>query len=208
MKRNQKGLSGISTLIIFIAIILVAAIAALVLLQTVSTLQSQALATGKQSKEQVSTQLQVEKVIADVNVDSNTNVQKLRITTKLSPGSAKINLSQMLMSIKADSFFRAGLDYNKATANTTTAVEAATGGATGTNTDANTVYSVLWLASAPSVRTAVEEGDLIEIWVSVSGDLRTNEDVVVELGPSGGVTTRVYFKTPVVFDSSYERIFP
>jgi len=206
-KENQKGLSGISTLIIFIAIILVAAVAALVLLQTIGSLQSQALATGKESKEQVSTQLQVLGVLADVN-DSNVVVRKLRITAKLAPGSSKINLSQMLLSIKTDTFYRTGLDYNQATANNSSSVAEATGGTNGDNNDANTVYSVLWLASTPSVRTAIDEGDLVEIWVSVTDDLGLNEDVVIEIAPSGGVTSRVYFKTPVSFDKKYEKLFP
>ena len=60
-KRNckkQKGISGIGTLIIFIALILVAAVAAIVLLQTSESLQSRAVATGKESEQQVSTKLQ------------------------------------------------------------------------------------------------------------------------------------------------------
>ncbi len=116
MKQNQKAMSGISTLIIFIAMILVAAIAAIVLLQTVGTLQSQAVSTGKESQVQVSTQLQVLGIIGDVNQDHNQSIRTLRITAKLAPGSDSVRLSQMLIAITggadANSFALSGIDYN------------------------------------------------------------------------------------------------
>ena len=200
MTQNKKGLSGISTLIIFIAIILVAAVAALVLLQTVSSLQSQALQTGKESRTQVSSQLTVEDVIADVNVDNNTTVERLRLTATLAPGSDKINLTQTLISVKTNNFYNAGLDYNQANGDTETQLTNAT--------DVNNIFSVRWLTTAPSVRTAVSGGDQIEIWINVTENLGLNEEVTVTIAPTQGSSTSVYFKTPVSFDREYTQLFP
>jgi len=209
MTQNKKGLSGISTLIIFIAIILVAAVAALVLLQTVSSLQSQALQTGKESRTQVSSQLTVEDVIADVNVDNNTTVERLRLTATLAPGSDKINLTQTLISVKTNNFYNAGLDYNQSVdTNTLDAYGADTEFELLRATDVNNIFSVRWLTTAPSVRTAVSGGDQIEIWINVTENLGLNEEVTVTIAPTQGSSTSVYFKTPVSFDREYTQLFP
>lgn len=89
---NARGQVGIGTLIVFIALVLVAAIAAGVLINTAGFLQSQAEATGQESTDQVSNNLNVVSTSAQV-ADGATEIQKADITVSLSPGSDSIDLS-------------------------------------------------------------------------------------------------------------------
>ncbi len=228
IEKKARAMSGISTLIIFIALILVAAVAALVLLQTIGSLQSQAVATGKESKTQVSTQLQVLAVQGRVNIDTNNDLNYVVITAKLAPGSDKIRLSNLLLSVKDGNgdFFRAGIDYNQATTNNpdTNGSSNCTNGSPPPSCESGSVlqgskisasgaasatkYSVRWLTTVPSQKIAVSEGDLIEIYYYTNNLVSTNEKMTVELVPTGGTGSRIELKTPIAFNKTFEQLFP
>jgi flagellin FlaB len=95
-KRNvdDRGQVGIGTLIVFIAMVLVAAIAAGVLINTAGLLQSQAEATGQESTEQVSNQLQVFTTSGDIG---SNEIESVNITTGLAAGSSTINLTDVII---------------------------------------------------------------------------------------------------------------
>lgn len=200
LKKNKKAMSGISTLIIFIAMILVAAVAAMVLLQTVSSLQSQALSTGKESKQQVSTKLEIISIIGQVNTGTYLSLENMRMTAELAPGSNKINLDQMLIGVSGASLFKSGIKYNASATDSDSDMLTAIA-----NTDN---YSVKWLTTAPTGRSAISAGDKIEMWYNTNDVVGVNEDVSVELIPSGGAGTRIYLKTPVSFDKEFIKIYP
>ena len=202
-------MSGISTLIIFIALILVAAVAALVLLQTIGSLQSQAIATGKESKTQVSTQIQILAVQGRVITDTNNDLNYITITAKLAPGSDKIRLSNLLMAIKDGNgdFIKSGVDYNQATTNTVfSSFQAVSTGVTAGT--AGSKYTARWLTSVPSQKIAVSEGDLVEIYYFVDGLVSTNEKMTIELIPTGGTGSKIELKTPIAFNKTFEQLFP
>jgi len=94
--KNNKGETGIGTLIIFIAIVLVAAIAASVLLGTAGSLQQKALNTGKQTQQEVSSGLQVITVSAQNGLDGN--VENFEMLMKLSAGSNPVALNDTTIS--------------------------------------------------------------------------------------------------------------
>ncbi len=100
--RSERGQVGIGTLIVFIALVLVAAIAAGVLINTAGFLQSQAEATGQESTQQVSNQLNTVSTtaaVADIQDDSGANpitaVETLTILTGIAPGSGDVDLEDI-----------------------------------------------------------------------------------------------------------------
>ncbi len=214
-KTNQKGMSGISTLIIFIALILVAAVAALVLLQTVGSLQSQALATGKQSKEQVSTNLQIKSVHG--YVPGNNSIVFLRIVMQLAPGSGKVNLDKTYIAYTDGTTFKTGVDYNMTGANDNNELGAMTyalitfdsDGTYNGSTTAADVYSIRWLGelSTYSDKTDIDPQDTVEIFYR-TGTIAINTNIEVSIAPPEGTPVEVYFRTPSSFDSNYVILFP
>jgi flagellin-like protein len=88
---EERGQVGIGTLIVFIAMVLVAAIAAGVLINTAGFLQTQAEATGQESTEQVSNNLQVESVVSEV--ESGPQINAIAIDVSLAPGSNPIDIT-------------------------------------------------------------------------------------------------------------------
>ena len=88
---ETRGQVGIGTLIVFIALVLVAAIAAGVLINTAGFLQTQAEATGEESTDQVSNNIQVSSAHG-FDDQANDNVDRVEITVGLAPGSDPIDL--------------------------------------------------------------------------------------------------------------------
>ena len=93
-KTQERGQVGIGTLIVFIALVLVAAIAAGVLINTAGFLQSQAEATGQESTDQVSNNIQL--VSASGNGDfGDQQVEDVTATLQLAPGSDPVRLEEL-----------------------------------------------------------------------------------------------------------------
>ena len=101
MKLRNKGETGIGTLIVFIAMILVAAIAASVLLGTAGSLQQKALATGKQSQQEVSSGMQV--VTISATNGSLGSLQAYEMMIKLTAGSDALSLNDTFISFDTKS---------------------------------------------------------------------------------------------------------
>jgi flagellin FlaB len=93
---------GIGTLIIFIAMVLVAAVAAAVLIQTSGVLQQKAQATGKQSTQEVSSNLMIKSidgVRAKTGTDMAGNISLLKLNVGLNVGSSPVDVNQVVVSI-------------------------------------------------------------------------------------------------------------
>jgi len=100
LKEKDVGSIGIGAMIVFIAMVLVAGIAASVLIQTSTTLESQALATGQETTAEVSSGIDV------VNVDgynSSGSIIRLAITIRPRAGSKDIDLGQTVIEISDSS---------------------------------------------------------------------------------------------------------
>jgi archaellin len=204
LQNDKKAMSGISTLIIFIALILVAAIAALVLLQTVGTLQSQAIATGTESRKQVSGQLQVIGVTG-VGPDSTNDRTYLRILTKLSPGGQKIGLAGTTINYTDGISNQTGITYAVSSCNNTES-QCATNFGAGTPTTSE--YDVVFLGQGDSYSSeSIDTGQLVEIWYHCP-DLTTNKDVTITIYPDKGSVSQISFKTPTSYDSKYVTLYP
>ena len=97
LKRKDVGAIGIGAMIVFIAMVLVAGIAASVLIQTSTTLQSQAMTTGQDTTDEVSTGVAVYD-ISGYAPDSG-NIDKMAITVSPRAGSADVDLSQTYLEL-------------------------------------------------------------------------------------------------------------
>ncbi|MDK2835187.1 MAG: archaeal flagellin FlaB [Methanolobus sp.] len=103
MNKDTRAQVGIGTLIIFIAMVLVAAVAAAVLIQTSGILQQKAQATGKQSTQEVSSNLMI-KNIEGVRAKTNStdmagNISLLKLNVGLNVGSSPVDVNQVVVSI-------------------------------------------------------------------------------------------------------------
>ncbi len=98
LKKDQKGLVGIGTLIIFIAMVIVAAVAAGVLINTSQSLQEQARRTGEETITEVSSGLNILAVKA--NVDGQ-EVENLHAIVKPFSGSRGIDLQETVIQYRS-----------------------------------------------------------------------------------------------------------
>jgi flagellin FlaB len=102
MKTNTRAQVGIGTLIIFIAMVLVAAVAAAVLIQTSGILQQKAQSTGKQSTQEVSSNLMIKNIEGVRAKDANgtsVTIDMLKLSVGLNVGSSPVDVNQVVISI-------------------------------------------------------------------------------------------------------------
>ncbi|KAA0007766.1 MAG: flagellin [Thermoplasmata archaeon] len=107
--RNNAGAIGIGAMIVFIAMVLVAGIAASVLIQTSSRLETQAMATGQETTNEVATGV----AIADIEgyAATGSDISRLAIQVRPRAGSEDIDLSQAFVEI-SDSSKKLVLTYD------------------------------------------------------------------------------------------------
>ena len=95
MNRKNVGAIGIGAMIVFIAMVLVAGIAASVLIQTSTKLETQALATGSETTEEVSGGIAVDDITGHVDTD----IDMLAITVRVRAGSPDIDLNHTIIEL-------------------------------------------------------------------------------------------------------------
>ncbi|CAD6492927.1 MAG: Flagellin B2 [Candidatus Argoarchaeum ethanivorans] len=113
--RNEDGAVGIGTLIIFIAMVLVAAVAAGVLISTSGTLQQKAQTTGTETIAEISSNLMVDTIVGEKSSSTALNFTHINITISPNAGSAKIDLSQMIIKVSNGTRMVDNLVYNTTT---------------------------------------------------------------------------------------------
>ncbi|HEC81370.1 MAG TPA: flagellin [Thermoplasmatales archaeon] len=95
MDRKNVGAIGIGAMIVFIAMVLVAGIAASVLIQTSSRLETQALATGSETTEEVAGGIAIDDIAGHVDTD----IDMLAITVRVRAGSPDIDLNHTIIEL-------------------------------------------------------------------------------------------------------------
>jgi len=95
LHKVNTGAVGIGAMIVFIAMLLVAGLAASVLVTTSNTTQIQALTTGQQTTQEVSSGIAVYEISGKVNITDGTkyDINYTAITVKARPGSGGIDLN-------------------------------------------------------------------------------------------------------------------
>ena len=97
IKNKDVGSIGIGAMIVFIAMVLVAGIAASVLIQTSTTLETQAMATGQETTDEVASGIAVFDVLG--YAASSADISKLAIGVRPRAGSDGIDLSEVYVTI-------------------------------------------------------------------------------------------------------------
>ena len=108
LKRKDVGSIGIGAMIVFIAMVLVAGIAASVLIQTSTRLETQAMATGSETTDEVSSGIAIFDVLG--YAESNSDISKLAIGVRPRAGSDGIDLSQVYVEL-SDTSKKVVLNY-------------------------------------------------------------------------------------------------
>ena len=111
LKRKDVGSIGIGAMIVFIAMVLVAGIAASVLIQTSTTLETQALATGRETTDEVASGIAVFDVLG-YSFSSSTDISKIAIGVRARAGSDGIDLSQTYIEL-SDTSTKVILNYTE-----------------------------------------------------------------------------------------------
>jgi flagellin FlaB len=94
---NKNASIGIGSMVIFIAMVLVAGIAASVIIQTMNSMEQQAMKAGQETTEEVSTGISV----FDIKgyVPDGGNIDNMTITVRPRSGSADIDLGQVFIEL-------------------------------------------------------------------------------------------------------------
>ncbi|MBN2487772.1 MAG: flagellin [Methanosarcinaceae archaeon] len=100
MKTDTHGQVGIGTLIIFIAMVLVAAVAASVLIQTSGVLQQKAQTTGKETIQEVASNLAITQIIGSRSTATSNDFQYINVTLKVMAGAEAIDLGQVKITMQ------------------------------------------------------------------------------------------------------------
>lgn len=183
---KKQGEMGIGTLVIFIAMILVAAIAAGTLIQTATSLQNKALATGKAAQQSVSTNAMVLDVERRANSE-NASILEYHVKVKLAPGSDGIKLTGSLLSIEANN-----ASYELLYSDQSCTYNETTGYFTDME-NANGTYTVKYLISGSRKQMGYfQNGDIINICFAFPKMYDRDRVRRMDFVPSSGIPTTIF----------------
>ena len=215
--KDEKGAIGIEILIVFIAIVLVAAVSAAVLIQTVGFLQQKALATGRQTTQEVASGIKVVKVMGHVSNPrtSNAVVDKMAIYVEVNTGGQDIDLATTRITLANESK-SITLYYDTSTTNYSF-TDAKTG-LSDTFSDSDdawknlgaTEFGIIVLqdedGSLSSAYPVLNQGDKVILTVDISqafgAGFKPREDVNGEVRPEFGAPGIIEFTTPAAYTTS------
>ena len=109
--KENEGSIGIGAMIVFIAMVLVAGIAASVLIQTSTTLESQAMATGQETTNEVSSGIAIYDIEGYADTANDGDLSKLAIMVRPRAGTQGIDLEQTYIEL-ADANKKVILNYS------------------------------------------------------------------------------------------------
>lgn len=165
---------GVGTLIVFIAMVLVAAVAASVLIGTTGTLQSRAMATGKEATQEVASNLRMTGVYGIRN-DTISSLYAIKAQVTLSAGALPMDLTRLVVRYSDGSN-----------------VHAYSYGAPG--------FRTTWIRGANS-SAVMNAGDLVEIQIDLGTPLPARESVQMAFIPEMGAPLQADFKTPSTYNT-------
>ncbi len=212
LKNKDVGSIGIGAMIVFIAMVLVAGIAASVLIQTSTTLESQAMATGKETTAEVAGGI----AVFDVEGHVATDIDALAITVRARAGSPNIDLNESVI-LLSDGSTKTLLAYDYADENHFNAsVNESDGNVFGFAYDdlTNSEFGILVLEDADgSVKRynpVINRGDKVMLFVNATAcfgglGIAERSDVFGFIYPEHGSPGIISFRTPSSYsDTVYD----
>ena len=210
LKRKDVGSIGIGAMIVFIAMVLVAGIAASVLIQTSTTLESQAMATGRETTHEVAGGI----AVFDVEGHVDTDIDGLAITVRVRAGSPDIDLNETVMLLH-NGATKVLLTYNYSQSeHFNTTVDAANGDVFGFNytTLTNEVFGIMVLedydSSVSRYSPVLNYGDKVMLFVDTDAcfsKIGERTEVLGYIYPEHGSPGIISFRTPSSYsDTVYD----
>ncbi len=206
MKGNDKQMSkkaqtGIGTLIMFIAMIIVASITANVLIQSATSLQNQALKTGKQAQAGIST---LARVIGVLGFDGRDNtIEDFEMELKLSPGSDSIDLRKALLSLENQN---GGLDL---TYTNNSCTKNLTSGYFSDLNNGNGTFAVKYLVKGSNWKNGyLQRGDIIKLCFTTNVSIGQDEEIEMRFIPQVGIPSVVEITTDEAIISRNVKLYP
>ena len=199
---NEKNSAaiGIGSLIIFIAMILVAGIAASVLIQTMNSLEQQALKTGQDTMRDVSSGIKVTQVSGYYD---GSKITQMAIFIRTTAGSDYIDLDETYISI-SDTNKKVILNYT-----TSVFSSSVSSGLFGTMNSSNlsaTTYGIMIVrdidSSCTSSNPTINSDDLVILLVNTTycfTGIDTRTKISGNVVPEQGINGVISFTTPSVF---------
>ena len=209
LMKKDVGSIGIGAMIVFIAMVLVAGIAASVLIQTSTTLESQAMATGSETTDEVAGGI----AVFDVEGHVTTDIDALAITIRARAGSPNIDLNETIL-LLTDGTDKILLQYDYTNANHfNSTVDASDGSVFGFSySDLTTEqFGILVLEDADSSLTrfnpVLDRGDKVMIIVNAvacfgGAGIVERADVYGWIYPEHGSPGVIAFQTPASYSVS------
>jgi len=203
IKKNDVGSIGIGAMIVFIAMVLVAGIAASVLIQTSTTLESQAMATGSETTHEVAGGI----AVYDLEGHVATDIDGLAITVRARAGSPDIDLNHtVIMLTEGTSKVILRYDYENSTHFNST-VNTSDGKVFGFSYSdlENDLFGVMRLEDADSSCTrfspVLNTGDKVMLFIDTIAcfggtGIGERKDVTGYIYPEHGSPGVISFRTP------------
>jgi flagellin FlaB len=211
LKKNDLGSIGIGAMIVFIAMVLVAGIAASVLIQTSTTLETQALATGTETTREVAGGI----AIYDIEGHVNTDIDGLAITVRARAGSPDVDLNETVI-VLSDGAKKVLLAYDFADSNhfnsSVDSVDARVFGFQYTDLTEEE-FGILVLEDADSscsrFAPVINTGDKVMLFIDVAqcfgAEISERTNVFGYIYPEHGSPGVISFRTPASYsDTVYD----
>ena len=204
--RKKRGAIGIGTLIVFIAMVLVAAVAAAVLINTSGYLQQRAMATGRQTTQEVSTGIKIDAVTG--YAPTANNLTQMTIQVSLQAGSSPIDLTQTKVYLD-DGNKQVVLAYGKAISNLTGSMFDSTLASWNTTKVDGSHFGILIVQDADSSLSGsiptLTSGDIALLTVNLNavfGGIPPRTPITIKVVPETGAPGYAKVVTPTAYGLS------
>ena len=208
LKNKDVGSIGIGAMIVFIAMVLVAGIAASVLIQTSMRLETQAMATGSETTDEVSGGIAVFDVLGYSSTYGN-DISRLAIGIRPRAGTNSIDLSQTYVEI-SNTDIKVVLNYTDSFfVDTDDGLDDLFNDSTGCFPDSGPVFGIIVVEDADGSIEAptpvINRGDKVYLCINTTStfnDIAERVDVWGMIVPEEGSPGMIAFQTPASYTDS------